>query len=177
MASNKAERRVIPIRIEERSSLSASDTAAVQAVLAAAKDLPGALLPVLHGVQQALGHVPKDAVPLIAKALNLSRAEVHGVVSFYHWYRTEKPGAHVIHLCRAEACQSMGAAALEAHARQTLGVDFHGTTADRQFTLEPAYCLGNCALSPALLIDNRLHGRVTPQRFDTLVAKTMAAAS
>ena len=177
MASTKAERRVIPIKVEERSSLSASETAAVQAVIAKMKDLPGALLPILHGIQAALGHVPKDAVPLVAKGLNLSRAEVHGVVSFYHWYRTEKPGAHVIHLCRAEACQAMGAVALEAHARQKLGVDFHGTTADRQFTLEPAYCLGNCALSPALMIDNRLHGRVTPARFDSLLAKTTGAAS
>ena len=173
----KAERRVIPIKLEARSSLSAQDAASVRAVIDAMKDKPGALLPVLHGVQAALGYVPKDAVPIVAQALNLSRAEVHGVVSLYHWYRSEKPGAHVIHLCRAESCQAMGAVALEAHAKATLGIDFHGTTADRRFTLEPVYCLGNCALSPALMIDGELYGRVTPKRFDTLIAKHTEAAS
>lgn len=173
----KAERRVIPIKLEARSALPAADAAVVNAVLDEMKAMPGALLPVLHGVQDRLGYVPKDAVPLIAHTLNISRAEVHGVISFYHWYRQEKPGAHIVHLCRAEACQSMGAVALEAHARQKLGVDFHGTTADRQFTLEPIYCLGNCALSPAVMIDGRLHGRVTPQRFDALIAKSRGAVS
>lgn len=177
MSAKSAERKVIPIRVEARSTLSAADDKAVQAVIAEHQDRPGALLPILHGVQDALGYVPKDAVPIIAKALNLSRAEVHGVISFYHWYRTEKPGAHVIHLCRAEACQAMGATGLEAHVKQTLGVDFHGTSADGRYTLEPAYCLGNCALSPALLLDNTLHGRVTPQRFDALLAKNAEAAS
>jgi formate dehydrogenase subunit gamma len=112
------------------------------------KTLPGALLPILHEVQGALGYVPKDAVPLIAHALNLSRAEVHGVISFYHYFRTTKPGRHVVQLCRAEACQAVGAAQLEKHARRSLGVDFHGTTADGAVTLEPVYCLGNCALGP-----------------------------
>lgn len=173
----KLQPRVIPIKVEERSALSAADAAAVQKVLDEHRDLPGALLPILHGIQAALGYVPKDAVPPVAKALNLSRAEVHGVLSFYHWYRTEKPGQHVIHLCRAEACQSMGAVGLEAHARRRLGVDFHGTSADGKFTLEPVYCLGNCALSPALLIDNELHGRVTPERFDALLAQVTEVAS
>lgn len=166
----KSQPRVIPIKVEERSTLTAAETAAVQKVLAELQELPGALLPILHGIQHALGHVPKDAVPLVAKALNLSRAEVHGVISFYHWYRSEKPGEHVIHLCRAESCQSMGAVALEAHARRKLGVDFHGTSADGRFTLEPVYCLGNCALSPAVMIDDELYGRVTPKRFDALLA-------
>lgn len=177
MSAKSAERKVIPIRVEAKSNLTPADEAAVQAVITEHQDRPGALLPILHGVQHALGHVPKDAVPLIAKALNLSRAEVHGVISFYHWYRSEKPGAHVIHLCRAEACQAMGAVGLEAHVKQTLGVDFHGTSADGRYTLEPAYCLGNCALSPALLLDNALHGRVTPQRFDALLAQTPEASS
>ena len=157
-----------PIKLAELSALSAAELAAVNEVLARLKDLPGALLPVLHGIQDALGHVPKDAVPVVAKSLNLSRAEVHGVVSFYHWYRTEKPGEHVIHLCRAEACQAVGGRALETHVKTRLGIDFHETTADGRYTLEPAYCLGNCAVGPSLLIDMQLKGRVTPERFDRL---------
>ena len=141
---------------------------AVQAALARLKDLPGALLPVLHAVQEALGYVPPDAVPLIAHGLNLSRAEVHGVISFYHHFRTRPVGRHVLQLCRAEACQARGAAALEAHARARLGIDFHETTADGALTLEPAYCLGNCALGPAGIIDGRLHGRLTADRIDSL---------
>jgi formate dehydrogenase subunit gamma len=144
----------------------------VAAALAANRHLDGALLPVLHAVQRGLGHIPPDAVPLIAQELNLSRAEVHGVLSFYHWFRTTAPGRTVVHLCRAEACQALGAARLEAHAKQALGIDFHGTTADGAVTLEPVYCLGNCSLGPSLLVDQRLHGRVTPERFDALVAET-----
>ena len=168
---DQAPKRVIPIKLERTSSLSAADTQVVLDCCARLSALPGALLPVLHAVQDALGYVPKDAVPLIAHALNLSRAEVHGVVSFYHYYRTEKPGRHVVQLCRAEACQAVGAAHLEAHAKRTLGVDFHGTTADGAVTLEPVYCLGNCALGPAAMVDDRLQGRVTPQRFDALIAR------
>jgi formate dehydrogenase subunit gamma len=133
---------------------------------------PGPLLNVLHGVQEALGWIPDEAVALIAHGLNLSRADVHGVVSFYHYFRRTPPGRHVIYVCRAEACQSMQARALEAHAQQRLGVAFHQTTADGAFTLEPVYCLGNCALSPAVMIDGELHGRVTPARFDQLLAET-----
>ena len=115
-------------------------------------------------------------MPLIAGELNLSRAEVHGVVTFYHYFRTRRPGRHVVHLCRAEACQSLGAADLEAHAKKTLGVDFHSTSADGAVTLEPVYCLGNCALGPSVMIDERLHGRVSAQRFDELVAAARDAA-
>jgi formate dehydrogenase subunit gamma len=132
--------------------------------------LPGALLPVLHGVQQALGHVPPDAVPLIARELNLSRADVHGVISFYHHFRSEPAGQRVIRLCRAESCQATGGAALEQHIRQRLGVDFHETTADGAFTLEPVYCLGNCACSPVMMVDDELKGRLTPARFDAWLA-------
>ena len=142
----------------------------VDRVLAAHRDQPGPLLNVLHGVQDALGHIPDDSLPFIADGLNLSRAEVHGAISFYHYFRRTPPGRHVIHLCRAEACQSMNGRALEAHARAALGVDLHGTTADEAFTLEPVYCLGNCALSPAMLVDGDLFGRVTPSRFDAIVA-------
>lgn len=134
------------------------------------KDVPGALLPVLHGIQDALGFVPEDAVPLIARELNLSRADVHGVISFYHYFRQKPAGRHVIQLCRAESCQAMGAVTLERHVKQRLGVDFHQTTADGRYTLEPVYCLGNCACSPAMMVDGELKGRVTPERFDAWLA-------
>jgi formate dehydrogenase subunit gamma len=145
--------------------------AGLSAILDRLKDTPGALLPILHAVQNEFGYVPAAAVPIIAGALNLSRAEVHGVISFYHYFREAPPGRHVIHLCRAEACQSMGARALEAHVRQALGIEFHEATPSGQFSLEPVYCLGNCACSPALMVDGELYGRVTPERFDEVVAE------
>ena len=170
--SNQASRRVIPIKVEPPSSLSQAERSAILDACARLKALPGALLPVLHAVQEALTFVPKDAVPLIARELNLSIAEVHGVVSFYHYFLQERPGRHVLHLCRAEACQALGSVALEAHAKAKLGVDFHGTTSDGAITLEPVYCLGNCALGPSLMIDQQLHGRVTAERFDALVTSS-----
>ena len=129
----------------------------------------GALLPILHAVQDTLGFIPPAAVPLIADGLNLSRAEVHGVISFYHYFRDTPPGRHTIHLCRAEACQSMSARALEAHVKDRLGIDLHQTTTDGRFSVEAVYCLGNCACSPAVMIDGELYGRVTPERFDELI--------
>jgi formate dehydrogenase subunit gamma len=133
-------------------------------------EVPGALLPILHSIQNRLGYVPDSAVPIVAGILNLSRAEVHGVISFYHFFRTSPPGKHTVYLCRAEACQSMGARELERHARESLKIDFHQTTADGRFSLEPVYCLGNCACSPAVMIDETVHGRVTPERLDELLA-------
>jgi len=130
---------------------------------------PGPLLEMLHVVQDELGCVPAAAVPLLADALNLSRAEVHGVVSFYHHFRGEKPGSTVVRLCRAEACQSMNARALEEHATRRLGIACGATTADGRVTLEAVYCLGNCACAPAMMVNGELHGRVTPARFDELV--------
>lgn len=144
--------------------------AAVLEVTTRLRQMPGALLPVLHGVQQALGYIPPDAVPLIARELNLSRADVHGVISFYHYFRSKPPGRRVVHLCRAESCQAMGGATLEKHVKQRLGADFHETTADGAYTLEPVYCLGNCACSPAMLVDGELVGRLTPARFDAWLA-------
>ncbi|WP_212757128.1 formate dehydrogenase subunit gamma [Usitatibacter rugosus] len=129
----------------------------------------GALLPILHEVQDRLGYVPKDSVPVIAKALSLSRAEVHGVVTFYHHFRQQPAGRRVVQVCRAEACQAVGADALVEHAKQSLGVDFHGTTEDGAVTLEAVFCLGNCACGPSIMIGDDLHGRVTPERFDALV--------
>jgi formate dehydrogenase subunit gamma len=167
--NKQAPRRVIPIKVEPPSNLSGAERAAVLDACMRLRELPGALLPILHAVQEALQFVPKDAVPLIARELNLSIAEVHGVVSFYHYFLQERPGRQVMHLCRAEACQAQGSVALEAHAKAKLGVDFHGTTSDGAITLEPVYCLGNCALGPSLMIGQRLYGRVTPERFDALV--------
>jgi formate dehydrogenase subunit gamma len=148
----------------------------VRDVLARRAGEPGALLPVLHEVQDALGHVPKDAVPEIANALNLSRAEVHGVVTYYHHFRATPAARHVVQICRAEACQSMGAEALLAHARLRLGCDAHGTSKDGAFTVEPVYCLGLCASSPALVLDDELHARMTPAAFDALTAQVRRSA-
>ncbi|HEX4647546.1 MAG TPA: formate dehydrogenase subunit gamma [Steroidobacteraceae bacterium] len=151
-------------------TLPPAESAVVRRIVADLQGRPGPLLEVLHAIQAALGYVPAAAVPLVAEGLNISRADVHGVVSFYHYFRHARPGAHVVSLCQAEACQSMGAGALAAHARRRLGIDFHQTTADGRFSLEPIYCLGNCACSPAVMIDGKLHGRVTPERFDALLA-------
>jgi formate dehydrogenase subunit gamma len=143
--------------------------ATVQEITTALKDKPGALLPILHAIQDTMGYVPAESVPAIAKALNLSRAEVHGVISFYHYFRDTKPGKHTIHLCRAESCQAMGGKQLEQHVKNRLGIDFHETTVDGEFSLEPVYCLGNCACSPAMQIDNEIYGRVSANSFDTAI--------
>jgi formate dehydrogenase subunit gamma len=145
------------------------EQAAVLRIVAEHKSRPGPLIEILHGVQASLGYVPAGAVPVIAAGLNLSRAEVHGVVTFYHFFRDHPVGRQVVRLCQAESCQAMGAAALTAHAKRRLGIEFHETSADGAFTLEPVYCLGNCACSPALMIDGDLMGRVTPQDFDDMV--------
>ncbi len=131
--------------------------------------LPGGLLPILHAVQDQLGYVPEESVPVIAKGLNLSRAEVHGVVSFYHHFRRAPAGKRTLFVCRSEACQAVGGRELEAHAKRTLGVDWHETSADGALTLEPIYCLGNCACAPAVMLDEQLIGRATPARVDALI--------
>ena len=126
----------------------------------------GALLPILHDVQEAFGHVPAEAVPVIAQALNLSRAEVHGVVSFYHDFRPEPAGRHVLKLCRAEACQAAGGDALAARAEQRLGIALGETSADGRVSLEPVYCLGLCACAPSAILDGRVYGRLDDTRID-----------
>lgn len=145
--------------------------ATVDRVVATHADQPGALLPILHAVQKELGFIPAELVGRIAEALNLSRADVHGVISFYHYFRTHRPGRHVVQLCRAEACQAWQGEATEARAKQSLGVDYHGTSADGAFTLEPVYCLGNCAAGPSMMIDEKLYGRVTPERLEQLLGE------
>ena len=129
---------------------------------------PGPLLEILHEVQKQLGCVPPEAVPQIAEALNLSRAEIHGVISFYHHFRETAPGHYVVQLCRAEACQAMNSRALEEFVRGRLRLNFGGTTPDGRITLEAVYCLGNCACAPSMMVNGELHGRVTPEKFGEL---------
>ncbi len=144
----------------------------VQAVITSLKDKPGALLPILHGIQDTLGYIPAETVPAIADALNLSRAEIHGVISFYHYFRDTPPGKKTIHLCRAESCQAMGSKQLEDHVKTTLGIDFHETTKDGAFSLEPVYCLGLCACSPSMQIGDEVYGRVSPESFDETIKQS-----
>ena len=132
--------------------------------------MPGGLLPLLEAIQAAIGYIPAKSVAEIASAMNLSRAEVHGVISFYHDFRSEPAGRHVLQICRAEACQAMGSRALEAHAKNTLGIDYGDTTADGAISLQPVYCLGNCACSPSVRIDDDIHARVDAERLDALLA-------
>lgn len=138
------------------------------------KHLPGALLPILHAVQDALGHVPDEAVPPIAEGLNLSRAEVHGVVSYYHHFRRLPAGRHVLQVCRAESCQAMGADDLWAHACRRLGIEAGGTSADGAVTLEPVYCLGLCAMSPAVALNEQPRARMSATRLDALLGEVLA---
>jgi len=146
------------------------DRTLVESIANGLKDKPGALMPILREIQDQLGWVPRDSVPVLAEILNLSRAEVHGVLSFYHDFRHERPGRVVVKVCRAESCQAMGGVALAAHVKHRLDCDFGATSSDGAFTLEPVYCLGNCACSPAVVIDGELLGRVTPERFDAAIA-------
>jgi formate dehydrogenase subunit gamma len=133
------------------------------------ESLPGALLPILHALQDEFGYVDKAAIPLIADALNLSHAEVHGVISFYHDFRHSPAGRHVLKMCRAEACQSMGCESTIRHVEKRLGVHLGETSEDRSFTVDAVYCLGNCALSPAVMLDGKLYGRVSREVADFLI--------
>ena len=144
-------------------------TARTSAVISELKDLEGPLIPILHGVQDEFGYVPQEALPIIAEALNLSRAEVHGVFTFYHDFRKEPAGRHVLKLCRAEACQSMGAEAIAAQIQQKLGIGFHETTKDGAVTLEPVFCLGLCACAPSAMLDGEVIGRLDADKIDEIV--------
>jgi formate dehydrogenase subunit gamma len=132
--------------------------------------MPGAMLPILHALQHEFGYIDERAIPVVADVLNVSRAEVVGVIHFYHDFKTEPGGRHLLQVCRAEACQSMGGDAVIEHIERRLGVKTGETTADRSVSLEPVFCLGNCALSPALMLDGRLYGRVTAAKADSLLA-------
>ena len=134
------------------------------------RDTPGGLMPLLQDIQEDLGYIPEDSLPAIATAMNLSVAEVHGVISFYHDFRTEPGGRHTVQVCCAESCQAVGARGLAEHAVATLGVEFGGTTTDGAITLERVFCLGNCACSPSVRVDNDTYARVDPGQFDRLCA-------
>lgn len=142
----------------------------VRAIVAEHRTARGALLPVLHAVKEEWGYVDPAVIPVLADELNLSRADVYGVITFYEDFRQTPPGRTTVRVCRAEACQAVGAAALADHAQARLGVALGETAPDGTVTLDQVFCLGNCATGPAVEIDGRLHGRVTPERLDALLA-------
>jgi len=146
----------------------------ISALIDAQMGREGPLLPILHAIQSAYGHVPQMAVPLIAEALNITGAEVHGVMSFYHDFRETPAGRHVVRICRAEACQAVGGAALAEGTLAKLGLEWHGTTANGAVTIEPVYCLGLCACGPAAMVDDRVVGRVDAARMDEILAEAGA---
>jgi formate dehydrogenase subunit gamma len=146
----------------------------IRAIVAPLASLEGPLLPMLHALQHVYRHVPQAAVSVLADVLNLGRAEVHGVISFYHDFRDAPAGRHVLKICRAEACQSMGGAALAEATLRRLGIDWHDTTADGAVTVEPVYCLGMCACAPAAMLDDRVVGRLDQRRIDRLLDEARA---
>ncbi len=141
----------------------------ITAIVEEMRALPGAMLPILHVIQDRFGYVPVDAVPIVAKALNVSRAEVHGVLTYYHHFRQDKPARHVLQICRAESCQAMGSDKLAEHAKNALGCDFHGQSKDGSFSLEQVFCLGLCASSPAIMLDGEVHARMDAAKLDALL--------
>jgi len=151
--------------------LQAWDASRALDIVAELKGQQGPLLPILHAIQRAFGCIPEAAEPMIAEELNITRAEVHGVVTFYHDFRREPAGRHVLKVCRAEACQSMGAEALVAHLERSLGLKCGETSADGQITVEAVYCLGLCAVAPSAMLDGAVVGRLNERRLDTLVAE------
>jgi formate dehydrogenase subunit gamma len=144
------------------------------AIIAEYKEVDGATLPILHDIQHAFGFVPEAVIPMIAEALNLSRAEVYGTVTFYHDFRRELPGRHVVKLCRAEACQAAGGDRLAERAEKRLGVKLGETTADRRVTIEPIYCLGLCATAPSAMLDDRMIGRLDETKLDAILTEAQA---
>jgi formate dehydrogenase subunit gamma len=141
----------------------------IQQIIDQLSEKPGALLPILHEVQHQFGYIPPNAITLIAQALKQTAAEISGVISFYRHFHTSKAGSHRVEICRAEACQARGARSLEAHAKESLDIDYHETTADRNITLDPVYCLGNCACGPNIRVGDDIIGRVDTQKFDKVV--------
>jgi formate dehydrogenase subunit gamma len=152
------------------------EQAFIDQVIALKKDMPGALMPILHGIQDAVGYIPSEAVARIATELNLSRAEVHGVITYYHHFRSAPAGRHVVQICRAESCQAMGSEQLWAHACLHLNSDGHSPTPDGDFTVEPVYCLGLCASSPSMAIDGKVHARINTDKFNRLVLEARSQA-
>jgi len=162
----------LDLRVRMRTAYEAWSEARGAEIIAEHKNREGATLPILHALQEAFGYVPEPAIPMVAAALNLSRAEVYGVFTFYHDFRKAPAGRHVLKLCRAEACQAAGGDALAARAEAKLGIAIGNTTADERVTLEPIYCLGLCACAPSAMLDGRVIGRLDEARIDALVAET-----
>ncbi|MEK9686275.1 MAG: formate dehydrogenase subunit gamma [Methylophilaceae bacterium] len=133
------------------------------------KSLPGGLLPLMHAIQDELGYIPEETYPLISQEMSLSVAEIHGFVSFYHHFRTKKTGKNIIQVCRAESCQAMNSKSIEIYLKDKLGIDYHEMTEDQKFSLEPVYCLGNCACSPSIMINDDVYGRVDKEKIDKLI--------
>ena len=156
-------------------ALSLQNSIKISAHIKAHKSMPGGLLPLLHAIQDDIGYVPEDAYLPISKGMALSVAEVHGVVTFYHHIRTHPVGNHILHVCRAESCQAMGSEKLEANIKAKLGIDYHQTTSDGAITLEPIYCLGNCACSPAVMMDDEVYGRMDAEKMAELISEARAA--
>lgn len=148
---------------------SESSNLKIQQIIDQLSDKPGALLPILHEVQHEFGYIPPHAIEPIAKALKQTAAEVHGVISFYRHFHTSKSGTHRVEVCRAEACQARGSRELEAHIKDSLDIDYHQTTADRNITLDPVYCLGNCSCGPNIRVGDDIIGRVSTKKFDKVV--------
>lgn len=153
------------------------DPQSLAQVIASEQHLDGALLPILHALQNRFGYIPEASIPLVADALRVTRADVVGVISFYSYFRRSPAGRHVMRLCRAEACQARGSRVLEDHLREALGVDLHETTADGRITLESVYCLGNCAVGPNLMVDDVVHGKVSVGRCDQILRQLDASGS
>jgi formate dehydrogenase subunit gamma len=151
--------------------LSKENSSKIDAHIAAHKAMPGALLPLLHAIQDDIGYIPEESYLPISKGLALSVAEVHGVVTFYHHFHRHPVGKHILQICRAESCQAMGSAKLEAQVKKTLGIDYHETTKDGALTLLPVYCLGNCACSPAVMLDEEVYGRMSADKVAEIVAE------
>jgi len=149
-------------------------TARTLAVVEEWREAEGPLLPILHGVQEEFGYIPSEALPVIAGALNISRADVHGVVTFYHDFRERPAGRHVLKLCQAESCQSMGSDAVAERVQKLLGIGFNETAKDGSVTLEPVYCLGLCACSPSAMLDGEVIGRLDDDKIDEIVAEVRA---
>jgi formate dehydrogenase subunit gamma len=159
---------------EKPGDQSAWDAEEARRIIESLRGLDGALIPMLHALQGRFGYVDDAAVPDLADVLNLSRAEVHGVITFYHEFRRSPPARHALHLCRAEACQSVGARALESHVKRKLGIDYHHDTPDGRWSLGAIYCLGNCACGPSALIDGATFGRLTAEKLDQLMREAEA---
>jgi formate dehydrogenase subunit gamma len=155
--------------------LSTEEITRINAHIDRYQHVQGSLLPLLHAIQDDIGYVPESAYLPISKALALSVAEVHGVVTFYHHFRRHPAGKHILQVCRAESCQAMGSEKLEAHIKSTLGIDYHQTTSDRAITLEPVYCLGNCACSPAVMMDDEVYGRMSAEKISELIKEARTA--